>query len=131
MTESDWKDIKYFTRREFRCLCGCGISNPSLELIQRLDSARERAGIPFRVSSGSRCVTHNASRGVGGVDSSSHVANETQESYAGDIIIFGSRSRNLIQAALIEVGFNRFGLGDRFIHTDIDPTKDPNVTWLY
>ena len=131
MTESDWKDIEHFTRLEFQCLCGCGISNPSLELMRRLDSARDRAGIPFRISSGSRCAAHNSSRGVRGVDSSAHIASETRESHAADIVISGSRSRNLIQGALIEVGFNRFGLAYRFTHTDIDSTKDPNVTWLY
>lgn len=131
MTDKDWESIRWFTRKEFECNCGCGISNPQREMIRRLDRARDRAGVPFRISSGSRCAEYNASRDVGGVDSSSHTASETQESYAADIVVFGSRSRNQIQGALILVGFTRFGLADRFIHTDIDPTKDPEVTWLY
>jgi hypothetical protein len=137
MTEEDWSGIRWFTVDEFRCNCGCGISNPHLEMIQRLDRARDRAEVPFRISSGSRCADHNASLRVSldssptSVDSSAHLASDEQVSFAADIVVSGARNRYKIHAALAEVGFTRFGLGDRFIHTDIDPTKAPEVTWLY
>ena len=131
MTDEQWANVRYFTKSEFACHCGCGISNPSYKLVLKLDRARGRAGIPFSINSGSRCHQYNASRDVGGVDSSSHTATEEQESHAADIGATTSRARNKTQAALIEEGFNRFGLHDLFIHTDIDPGKDAHVTWLY
>jgi len=133
MTDKDWEGIRWFARKEFECNCGCGVSNPQKKMVERLDRARDRAGIPFPIQSGSRCAEYNSSPGVGGVDSSAHLAENDNGlvSYAADITVYGSRNRYKIQEALLSVGFTRFGIGDRFIHVDIDPTKDPEVTWLY
>lgn len=58
-----WDDIKYFTRSEFRCPCHrCGgfPAEPAEKLVRIADKIREKAGKPAHVSSGVRCIAHNA-----------------------------------------------------------------------
>ena len=119
----------HFTEEEFRCPCGCKTLNPNQGFLERLERARNRAEIAFPVESGCRCDEHNAD--VGGVDSSSHKADETTESHAADISVRASRPRAKILTALRAVGFNRIGLAKTFIHVDNDPALPPEVTWLY
>ena len=33
--------------------------------------------------------------------------------------------------SLMKVGFNRIGVGNTFIHVDIDPEKPIDVIWTY
>ena len=57
-----WKDIRYFTRSEFRCPCGkCGgfPVEPDENLVRLADQVREHFGAPATVSSGVRCQAHN------------------------------------------------------------------------
>lgn len=57
-----WKDIRYFTRAEFRCPCGkCGgfPVEPEETLVRLADQVRDHFGAPVMVSSGVRCQTHN------------------------------------------------------------------------
>ena len=57
-----WKDIRYFTRAEFRCPCGkCGgfPVEPDENLVRLADKVREHFGAPSAVSSGVRCQVHN------------------------------------------------------------------------
>ena len=57
-----WKDIRYFTRAEFRCPCPrCGgfPVEPEEKLVQLADQVREHFGSPVIVSSGVRCQAHN------------------------------------------------------------------------
>ena len=57
-----WKDIRYFTRAEFRCPCGkCGgfPVEPDENLVRLADKVREHFGAPATVSSGVRCQAHN------------------------------------------------------------------------
>ena len=57
-----WKEIRYFTRAEFRCPCGkCGgfPVEPDETLVRLADRVREHFGSPANVSSGVRCQAHN------------------------------------------------------------------------
>ena len=57
-----WKDIRYFTRAEFRCPCGkCGgfPAEPSEALVKLADRVRAHFDAPATVSSGVRCQAHN------------------------------------------------------------------------
>ena len=57
-----WKDIRYFTRSEFRCPCGkCGDFpvEPEETLVRLADQVRDHFGAPVIVSSGVRCQAHN------------------------------------------------------------------------
>ncbi len=92
----------------------------------RLDYARRLAGVPFRINSGYRCKTHNASRGVGGSETSSHLMG-----WAVDIRAITDYERFRILAALLSVGFKRIGVRDDFIHVDNDPYKNSERLWLY
>ena len=92
--------------------------------LSMLDDARGIAGIPFIINSGFRSKSHNEY--CGGKINSSHLFG-----YAVDLHCTDSRSRSIIISSLQKAGFNRFGIGNTFIHCDNDPDKDPNVIWLY
>ena len=71
-TGTFWDDIKYFTRKEFRCPCGrCGgfPVEPQESMVRTVDEIRHRLGVPVSVvdggGSGVRCASHNAE--VGGL----------------------------------------------------------------
>lgn len=73
-----WKDIRYFTRAEFRCTCPrCGgfPVEPEETMVRVVDEIRHRAGVPITIvdsgGSGIRCPEHNAE--VGGVANSEHL----------------------------------------------------------
>lgn len=73
-----WKDIRYFTRAEFRCTCPrCGgfPVEPEETMVRVVDEIRHRAGVPVTIvdsgGSGIRCPEHNAE--VGGVANSEHL----------------------------------------------------------
>lgn len=98
--------------------------NMNEEFLQRLDEAREYAGIPFIINSAWRSEEDN--KRVGGKPNSSHL-----KGLAVDIKATGSRQRGLILDALRSVGFSRIGIAKTFIHVDMDFDKDQDVTWLY
>jgi zinc D-Ala-D-Ala carboxypeptidase len=106
---------KYFKNNEL---------NMDEEFLQRLDEAREYAGIPFIINSAWRSKEDN--KRVGGKPNSSHL-----KGLAVDIKATNSRQRGLILDALRSVGFSRIGIAKTFIHVDLDFDKDQDVTWLY
>ncbi|HET8689242.1 MAG TPA: D-Ala-D-Ala carboxypeptidase family metallohydrolase [Methanosarcina sp.] len=116
--------MKHFKMEEFICKCGCGQNQMIPETLDRIDKAREIANVPFKVTSGYRCVAHNAA--VGGKSEGAHTTG-----HAVDIEASVSPNRFLIVDALLKVGFNRIGIGKTFIHADDDPTKPPKVMWEY
>jgi uncharacterized protein YcbK (DUF882 family) len=118
------RDIKYFTDEEFTCPCGCGITLVSQLLASRLDRARDLYGKPIVINSGFRCITHNAD--VGGKVSSSH-----RRGLAVDIRVDNSTDMLKLVRVLLAVGFKRIGIGDGFVHVDVDPRKAQNVMWTY
>jgi uncharacterized protein YcbK (DUF882 family) len=94
--------------------------------MHRMDKARERAGVPFQITSGIRCPIHNNS-----VSSTGYHGPHTTGK-ALDISTPDSRTRFLIRRALIEQGFTRFGSHPRFIHVDdCGDEFDDNVEWWY
>ena len=95
-----------------------------LDFLVKLDTARHKAGIPFKINSGYRTIAHN--KKVGGKRNSSH-----RKGLAVDIKSKDSRSRSIILKSLLSVGFTRIGIGKTFIHVDDDLKKAQNVTWLY
>lgn len=113
----------YFSKKEQACNC-CGVGEFQLSFLNRLNSARELAGIPFHINSGVRCPAHN--KRCNGAETSSHLTG-----WACDIECEDSRTRSIILRALLSVGFNRMGIADSFIHVDCDPIKVGNVTWVY
>jgi len=94
------------------------------EVVQALDIARDIYGYPIIVTSGFRSVSRN--KAIGGSRKSSHLLG-----YAVDVAVPNSHRRFLLMEALLDAGFTRFGIGEDFIHVDMDPQKDPNVIWTY
>jgi len=116
---------KYFELFEFASPDEPGSENKmKKDFIQKLDKARDIAGVPFIITSAYRTENHN--REVGGRIGSSHC-----KGLAVDLLYNGSRDRYLILNALLKVGINRIGLGKSFIHCDVDLDKDENVIWTY
>ena len=117
--------MRYFTLDEFNSpdLPGSG-KFMSQDFLDLLDKARERAAVPFRITSGYRTEKHN--RDCGGVPNSSH-----RYWLAADISCANSARRFLIIEALLYVGFTRIGVADTFIHVDLDTNKPQNLIWTY
>ncbi len=97
---------KWFTLREVEGL------RP--ELVDRLDWAREKAGVPFVITSGFRPGDPRA-HGRG---------------WAVDLRCWYSRPRFKILGALLEAGFRRVGVYDKHIHADLDPDLPQEVIWM-
>ena len=62
--------MNYFEETDFKCRCGCDQATVHHELLNMLNVARWRVGIPFYVKSGFRCEAHNKS--VGGKPTLEH-----------------------------------------------------------
>ena len=114
--------MAYFTKEEMACRC-CGKNEMSQGFMDRLNAARGLAGIPFKINSAYRCITHNHK--IGGAVNSAHT-----RGYAADIACTTSAMRHIILKALRAVGFNRIGIYKTFIHVDCDPDKVRDVTWV-
>lgn len=98
--------------------------NMQIDFLALLQAARYLSVTPFVINSGYRSINHN--RRVGGVSDSSHLYG-----WAADIRVRNNFERQDILTALIEVGFDRIGIGKNFIHVDCDPNKPINRIWLY
>jgi uncharacterized protein YcbK (DUF882 family) len=117
--------FKYFTYGEFDSPDFVGSGKlVSDELISMLDVARKKYGKPIIPNSGYRTIEHNAK--VGGKPNSSHL-----KGLAVDIKCTNSTDRFLLEGILREVGFTRIGIGNSFIHVDIDKEKTQKLLWTY
>jgi zinc D-Ala-D-Ala carboxypeptidase len=120
-------NIKYFKLSEFDSPDEIGSgNNMCLIFLNKLDKARELAGIPFKINSGYRTPKHNAK--IGGVKGSAHTNIPCN---AADINVVGTAGRFKIINAALKVGFNRIGIGKTFIHLDTDLKKSQNIIWHY
>lgn len=73
---TDWKDIRYFTKTEFKCKCGGKHCNGypaeiDMTMVSYADEIRHRLRKPLPVNSGLRCPIHN--KNEGGVSNSQHL----------------------------------------------------------
>ena len=115
---------KDFARSEFQCPCGCGEQKVDLELAEKLQIIRDKVGQPIKITSGYRCIVHNASKTVGGSPNSKH-----RFGMAAD---WRLKDRGLNPVALgilaVEAGFGGVGIywygNYAFVHAD---TRNGNV----
>ena len=119
--------MKYFKDTDFLCKCGCGTTCTD-ELKQKLDNAREYAGIPFIINSPARCAKHNAS--VGGAKASRHLPmvkdkDGKMKSDATDIRALDGKSKFLVVKGMIQAGFKGIGINftKGFVHGDLRPDE--------
>lgn len=87
------------------------------ELVAVLDYARQRAGVPFIITSGFRTPEQNDA--AGGVSNSAHL-----RGWAVDLRAQDNETRFYIVTALLDVGFKRIVLyaSDGHLHADLDPS---------
>lgn len=116
---------KYFSNDDFkRAAPSCLISDVSPELLERLDHAREIAGIPFVVNSAYRSPEWEKSKGRSG--NGAHT-----RGLAVDIRCNSSLDRWRIVFGAIAAGFPRIGVAKGFVHLDIDTSLPCPVLWTY
>lgn len=116
---------KHFKESEFkRCTPPCSLQDMAQGTINRLDTARDIAGIPFVINGAYRTVEYEKKHGRKGT--SSHTLGR-----AVDIRCNTYDNRMKIVCALIKAGFNRIGIGKTYIHADDSPIHKPNVMWDY
>ena len=114
-----WKDIRYFTRAEFKCKCGgqfCdGYPAEMQEAVVKIaDAARAHFGKPAHVISGLRCKQWNAHEG--GVANSQHMYGE-----AIDLRIDGVDSETLRQFVSTQPGHRySYRINSTNVHFDIN-----------
>jgi uncharacterized protein YcbK (DUF882 family) len=112
-----WNSVqyKYFTPEEVQGL--------DEQFVARLEIAREKAGIPFIITSGLRTPTQNESL-PNAVSDSSHLTG-----HAVDLAVAESQARYTTIKSLLDAGFNRLGIYSAHVHVDDDGTKPPNCIW--
>lgn len=116
---------QFFSENDFnRANPPCVMSDMNPVFLEMLDMAREKAMVPFIVNSAFRTVAHEKRQGRDG--SSSHT-----KGAAVDLKATNSRTRFRIIQGLLKAGFTRIGVGEGFIHVDMDRDKDPDVMWTY
>ena len=123
LTDPDdwWKDIRYFTRDEFKCKCGGQFCNgypaEMQEAVVRIaDAARAHFGRPAHVISGLRCQQWNAHEK--GVENSQHMYGE-----AIDMMIEGVPAETLRQFVATQPGHRySYCINSTNVHFDIPKT---------
>ena len=113
-----WKDIRYFTRAEFRCPCRkCGgfPVEPDETLVRLADQVREHFGAPATVSSGVRCQAHNDEL-PGSAKNSYHVKGK-----AMDFCVRGiSGAELLAYVKTLPIHYAYQIKGSDFVHMDVN-----------
>ena len=115
---------KNFTREEFKCPCGCTRQMVDSELVEKMQAVREKLGKPIKITSGYRCIPHNAA--IKGSSGSKH-----RYGMAADWRIV-DRSINPVALGIIAAQyFKAVGIywydGAAMVHTD---TRNAKATWL-
>lgn len=119
----------HFDLTEAACRCGCGFGSRkedvSPELVDRLELIRaDLGGKPLVVESWCRCQAHNLA--VGGVDNSAH-----ERGTAVDLRILGGLLRFRVVLAAQRRGIKGIGIGEQFIHLDVDTVLTRPSLWGY
>lgn len=117
---------KNFTRDEFECQCGkCTAQMIDTELVDKLQRIRDVLGVPLKITSGYRCILHNAA--VKGSSGSKH-----RYGMAADWRT-ANRSINPVALGILAQAVRFGGIGiywhsrGAFVHADTRGTK---ATWL-
>jgi len=113
-------ETPHFSPSEMACRCGCGAVRMLHATMELLEYLRDVVAAPLVITSGYRCVAHNAR--IGGAKSSPHVLGA-----AADIRIAGGPAWTLIECAIGDAGARGIGImqhgpiGGRYVHVDVVP----------
>tara|TARA_R110002096_G_scaffold387466_1_gene581641 strand:- start:1668 stop:2036 length:369 start_codon:yes stop_codon:yes gene_type:complete len=122
--------MRYFNYTEFDSPDELGSGKRMSEkILDMLDLAREKFDKPIKITSGFRTEAYNIdlkARGYKASSKSSHL-----KGLAVDIHCNNSKDRFELVDILLDVGFNRIGIANTFIHADIDQDKPSHVIWTY
>jgi len=122
--------MRYFNYTEFDSPDELGSGKQmSEEILDMLDLARAKFDKPIKITSGFRTEAYNKdlkARGYKASSKSSHL-----KGLAVDIHCNNSKDRFELVDILLDVGFNRIGIANTFIHADIDVDKPSHVIWTY
>ncbi len=122
--------MRYFNYTEFDSPDELGSGKQMSEkILDMLDLAREKFDKPIKITSGFRTEAYNKdlkARGYKASSKSSHL-----KGLAVDIHCNNSKDRFELVDILLDVGFNRIGIANTFIHADIDEDKPSHVIWTY
>ena len=101
-------------------------TNVDQNALAMLNTARDKAGIPFIISSNYRSPEH--SEEVGGSETDAHTDNPCP---AFDILCAGDEDRAKIIGACWEAGFRRFGINIKNGHVHVDSSNRPSpAIWI-
>ena len=122
--------MRFFNYTEFDSPDELGSGKQMSEkILDMLDLAREKFDKPIKITSGFRTQAYNQdlkARGYKASSKSSHL-----KGLAVDIHCNNSKDRFELVDILLDVGFNRIGIANTFIHADIDEDKPSHVIWTY
>jgi len=122
--------MRYFNYTEFDSPDELGSGKQMSEkILEMLDLARAKFDKPIKITSGFRTEAYNKdlkARGYKASSKSSHL-----KGLAIDIHCNNSKDRFELVDILLDVGFNRIGIANTFIHADIDEDKPSHVIWTY
>ena len=127
MTNKEWERYsRYFKAKEFDSPDKSGSGRGMKKIfMEKLYQARSLSSVAYKITSGYRTPKFN--KDVGGVKGSSHMKYE-----ACDIAVSNSHQRFMILQCLLLAGFERIGIGAKFIHCDISSKpKSQRAAWLY
>lgn len=112
--------MKWFKKEEFACRC-CQENLIENIVIEKIDRIRDEIGVPLKINSGFRCLTHN--RNVGGKPGSLHTLGKAIDVSTSELS--GEKKKMLLMLGCEE--FSGIGVARTFFHFDIGLTK----VWLY
>ena len=116
---------RHFSESEFKaCVPRCSLQDMNQATMNRLDRAREAAGIPFVLNSAYRSPSYERQKGRTGTGA--HTTG-----HAVDIRCNTSTNRMKIVRAALQVGFRRIGIGKTYVHLDDDYRQAQDVIWHY
>jgi len=113
---------EYFTEKEMHCPC-CKANLVPTVVMAMLIVARYKAGIPFVITSASRCIKHNEK--VGGVKDSDHIHGK-----GFDIKYKSTSDLYTIITSCTDEGFNRIVIHPTFVHVGYSTTKNVNFIMI-
>lgn len=102
----------------------CEVKDLSPVLVERLIMAQNASGFQFTITSAFRSQEYERYKGRKG--SSSHC-----RGLAVDISTVDSHTRYKVVIAAAMAGISRIGIGERFVHLDIDETKAHPIIFHY
>lgn len=106
---------------------GSGKANMDLNLLLLLDKMRHRSQIPYKITSAYRTQEYNDNL-KNSSKNSAHIKGK-----AVDIAAPTSKEKYSIIESALHFGIQRIGVGENFIHLDIqeENEKPINVIWTY